>query len=218
MLKLGVPLIRIRHHSVFFGLAWGLAVLPGRAVAQQASGDTTLPAKGIGASGALGFKAGGAELQRAGGSQFVGVELDLGRFAGSTTRFQIESTFLRGGLLEFVELEDRTYNGSIFDLTGSIVGVQLLRPPSRRVQPFISAGVSVHAMSSSFGSTILDRRYNTNNFGLQAGAGFRIRLGRNGHRAIAIEVRRVTVQDMNRLSLSIGLLRLLRDLAVPLSG
>lgn len=216
MLRLVVPHNRIRHRTLFFGLAWGLVLFPTTLSAQRADPDTTPPAKGIGASGALGFKAGGAELQRAGGSQFVGVELDLGRFAGSTTRFQLESTFLRGALLEFVELEANTYDGPIFDLTGSLVGLQLLRPPSRRVQPFVTAAVSVHAMSSSFGSTILDRRYNTNNFGLQAGVGVRIRLGRQGHRALAIELRRITVQDMNRLSLSIGLLRLMRDLAVPL--
>jgi hypothetical protein len=175
-----------------------------------------LPAKGIGASGGIAIKLGGAELQRAGGSHLLGVELDLGRFAGPTTRFQLEATFLRGVLDEFVELEGRSYSGSIFDLTGAIVGVQLLRPPSRRFQPFVSAGLSVHAMSSSFGSTILDRRYNTNNFGAQAGLGFRMRLGARGQRALTVEVRRITVHDMNRVSLSIGLMRLLRELAAPL--
>jgi hypothetical protein len=192
-------------------------MLPVAAMAQQpAAVDSTRPAKGIGASGALGFKLGGAELQRAGGAQLVGIELDLGRFAGSTTRFQIESTFLRSGLHEFVELEDKTYDGHIYDLTAALVAVQLLRPPSRRVQPFLSAALSVHAMSSSFGSTILDRRYNTNNFGVQAGLGLRIRLGSHGQRAMTIEVRRITVRDMNRLSVSIGLLRLMRDLGEPL--
>jgi len=187
-------------------------------MSQESVRPDTQPVRGIGASAALGIKAGGAELQRAGGSQFLGVELDLGRLAARTTRFQLESTFLRGGLLEFVELEDHTYIGDIYDLTGAIVAVQLLRPPSRRVQPFVSAALSVHAMSSSFGSTILDRRYNTNNFGVQAGFGLRIRLGRHGHRALAIEVRRVSVQDMNRVSLSLGLLRLMRDLAIPLGS
>lgn len=175
-----------------------------------------MPAKGIGASAAIGLKFGAAELQRAGGSQLVGVELDLGRFASARTRFQLESTFLRGGLYEFVELEDQTYTGHIYDLTGSLAVAQLLRPVSRRVQPFFSAGLSVHAMSSSFNSTILDRRYNTNNFGAHAGFGLRMRLGRTGHRALTIEVRRTTVHDMNRVSLTIGLLRLMRDLAVPL--
>jgi hypothetical protein len=144
------------------------------------------------------------------------VELDLGRFAGSRTRFQIEATFLRGGLHEFVELEDHTYNGHIYDLTGAISGVQLLRAPRRRVQPFISGSLSVHAMSSSFGSTILDRRYNTNNFGAQAGIGLRVRLGSHGSRAFVLELRRTTVHDMNRTSLHLGVMRLLRDLAVPL--
>ncbi|MGQ0640154.1 MAG: hypothetical protein ACT4P6_05180 [Gemmatimonadaceae bacterium] len=214
-----MPHKRILHTLVSIGLAMGAALLPRSTSAQQSpQPDTAFPAKGIGASGALGFKAGGAELQRAGGAQFVGIELDLGRFAGSTTRFQIESTFLRGGLLEFVELEDNTYSGHIYDLTGALVGMQLLRPASRRVQPFVSAALSVHAMSSSFGSTILDRRYNTNNFGVQAGVGLRVRLGRRGQRALAIEVRRITVREMNRLSLSIGLLRLMRDLGVPLGS
>jgi hypothetical protein len=218
VLRLVVPHKRIRHRLLFIGLLAGVTLFPARAKGQRVEPDTGQPAKGIGASGALGFKGGGAELQRAGGSQFLGIELDLGRFAASTTRFQIESTFLRGGLLEFVELEDHTYNGHIYDLTGALVGLQLLRPPSRRVQPFISAAFSVHAMSSSFGSTILDRRYNTNNFGLQAGVGLRVRLGRHGQRALAIEVRRITVREMNRLSVSIGLLRLMRDLAVPLGS
>ena len=197
----------------------GCGLLPDVVLGQRpAAGgpDSSPPAKGIGASGALGVKLGGADLQRAGGSQFVGVDLDLGRFAGPTTRFQIEATFLRGGLQEFVELEDQTYHGHIYDLTGSIAVVQLLRQPSRRVQPFLSAALSVHAMSSSFGSTILDRRYNTNNFGVQAGAGFRVRLGSRGSRALAIEARKVGVEDMNRFSVSVGLLWLLRDLAVPI--
>ncbi len=185
---------------------------------QVAGTDSSPPAKGIGASGALAVKVGAAELQRAGGSQFFGIDLDLGRFAGSTTRFQIESTFLRGGVREFVELEDQTYDGHIYDLTGAIAVVQLVRPPSRRVQPFLSAALSVHAMSSGFGSTILDRRYNSNNFGVQAGAGFRVRLGSRGQRALVIEARRIAVQDMNRLSVSIGLLWLLRDLAVPMGS
>jgi hypothetical protein len=206
---------RIRHRIIRISLAAAAVLLPKVARGQQPP-DPAAPAKGIGASGGLGFKFGAAELQRAGGSQFIGVELDLGRFAGSRTRFQIESTFLRGGLHEFVELEDRTYNGHIYDLTGAIVAVQLLRSPSRRVQPFISGALSVHAMSSSFGSTILDRRYNTNNFGVQAGAGVRVRLGSRGSRALVLELRRTTVHDMNRVSLSVGLMRLMRDLARPL--
>ncbi|MGH7714044.1 MAG: hypothetical protein ACREOG_22380, partial [Gemmatimonadaceae bacterium] len=193
---------RIGHSILFLGLVTATAVLPGRLLGQPPS-DSAPPAKGIGASGALGFKMGAAELQRAGGSQLLGIEVDLGRLAGSSTRFQIESTFLRGGLHEFVELEDRTYNGHIYDLTGALVGVQLLRPPSRRVQPFISAALSVHAMSSSFGSTILDRRYNTNNFGVQAGVGLRVRLGGHGQRALVFELRRATVHDMNRLSFTV---------------
>lgn len=175
------------------------------------------PASGIGASGALGVLVGGAELQRAGGSQFVGIALDLGRFASARTRFQIESTFLRGTLHEFVELEDQTYDGSIFDLTGSVGAVQLLRSPAQRVQPYLSGGVSVHAMSSSFGSTILDGRYNTNNFGAHAGLGLRIRLGGTGGRALALELRRTTVRHMNRVSVTIGLLQLMRELAPPLA-
>ncbi|MEW5917334.1 MAG: hypothetical protein AB1762_13055 [Gemmatimonadota bacterium] len=216
MLRLVVPHHRIRHPIASIGLLATAALLPIRATAQQSVTDSGGPAKGLNASGGLALKTGAAELQRAGGSQFVGVEIDLGRFAGSRTRFLVESTFLRGGLREFVELEARTYDGHIYDLTGAITAVQLLRAPSRRVQPFLSGSLSVHAMSSSFGSTILDRRYNTNNFGAQAGIGMRVRLGRRGHRALVLELRRTTVHDMNRLSLSIGLMRLMRDLAVPL--
>ena len=194
------------------------ATLPRATTAQVVETDSGPPAKGIGASAAIGVTFGAAELQRAGGSQFVGVALDLGRFASPHTRFQLEATFLRGGLQEFVLLEDQTYSGSVYDLTGSLAAVQLLRPAARRVQPFLSFGLSVHAMSSSFNSTILDRRYNTNNFGAHAGIGMRVRLGRSGHRAIALEVRRTTVRDMNRVSLTFGLFRLMRDLAVPLGS
>jgi hypothetical protein len=114
-------------------------------------------------------------------------------------------------------LEDRTYNGSIFDLSGGLAVVQLLRTADRRVQPFLAAGLSVHAMSSSFSSEILDRRYNTNNFGAHAALGLRIRLGSHGQRALTLELRRTTVRDMNRMSFSVGLLRLLRGLATPLT-
>lgn len=193
-------------------------MLPAQLLAQRsAEADSLPPASGIGASGALGFLVGVAELQRAGGSQFLGVVLDLGRFASPRTRFQIESTFLRGSLHEFVELEDQTYAGPIYDLTGSLGAVQLLRPASRRVQPYVSGALSVHAMSSSFNSTILDRRYNTNNFGAHAAFGLRIRLGRSGQNALALEVRRTTVREMNRVSFSIGLLQLMRELAPSLS-
>jgi hypothetical protein len=174
------------------------------------------PERGIGASAALGLRAGGAELQRAGGAQFLGINMDLGHFTSRLTRLQMEASFLRGDLSEFVELEDATYAGHIYDLTGAVVAVQMLRPEARRVIPFVSGGVSVHAMASSFGSTILDRRYNTNNFGAHAGVGLRVRLGRQGQRALELEFRRTTVRDMNRISLSIGLMRLMRDLAVPL--
>jgi hypothetical protein len=75
----------------------------------------------------------------------------------------------------------------------------------------------VHAMSSSFSSEILDRRYNTNNFGAHAALGLRIRLGSHGQRALTLELRRTTVRDMNRMSFSVGLLRLLRGLATPLT-
>ena len=193
-------------------------VLPACVLAQRTTVNDSTPERGIAASGALGFKLIGAELQRAGGAQGVGIELDLGHFTSPLTRFQLESTFLRSDLTEFVELEDATYSGHIYDLTGAVVGVQLLRPASRRLIPFLSGGVSVHAMASSFGSTILDRRYNTNNFGAHAGIGLRIRLGRHGDRAVALELRRTTVRDMNRVSISVGLLRLMRDLARPLGG
>jgi hypothetical protein len=218
-LLLAVPLgIRHSWRAPLVGLAILCGALPARLSSQQSTATDSTPERGIAASGALGFKVGGAELQRAGGAQLVGVELDLGHFQSPLTRFQLESTFLRGDLAEFVELEDATYAGHIYDLTGSIVALQLLRPASRRVIPFLSGGVSVHAMASSFGSTILDRRYNTNNFGAHAGIGVRVRLGRSGSRALALELRRTTVRDMNRVSISIGLLRLMRDLAKPLGS
>lgn len=219
MIELGVPFPRARPTVLLFvGLLGAGIVLPARLLAQRsAEADSLPPATGVGASGALGFLVGAAELQRAGGAQFVGVVLDLGRFGNPRTRFQIESTFLRGTLREFVELEDQTYAGSIYDLTGSIEAVQLLRLPTRRVQPYVSGALSVHAMSSSFNSTILDRRYNTNNFGAHAAVGLRIRLGRSGQNALALELRRTTVREMNRVSFTIGLLQLMRELAPPFS-
>ncbi len=209
-----VPASRL---APLIGLAFLSGALPARLSSQRTEADST-PERGIGASAALGFKLGGAELQRAGGAQFVGVELDLGHFTSNLTRFQLESSFLRGDLTEFVELEGATYASHIYDLTGAVVGLQMLRPASRRVVPFLSGGLSVHAMASGFGSTILDRRYNTNNFGAHAGIGVRVRLGRHGNRALSLELRRTTVRDMNRVSISLGLLRLMRDLARPLGS
>lgn len=212
--------VRTSRLAPIIGLTLLCGALPIRLKAQGSTGgeaDSTAQ-RGIAASGALGFKLGGAELQRAGGAQMLGVELDLGHFSSPLTRFQLEATFLRGDLTEFVELEDATYAGHIYDLTGAVVAVQMLRPSSRRVIPYLSGGLSVHAMASGFGSTILDRRYNTNNFGAHAGLGLRVRLGRQGNRALTLEVRRTTVRDMNRLSISLGFMRLMRDLAKPLGS
>ncbi|MGQ0539088.1 MAG: hypothetical protein ACT4R6_09100 [Gemmatimonadaceae bacterium] len=122
----------------------------------------------------------------------------------------------RATLREFVELEGRTHEGPIFDLTIGVSLLQLLRSSERRVQPFVAGGFSVHAMSSSFHSTVLDQRYNTNNFGAHAALGIRLRLGAAGGSALGLELRRTSVRQMNRTSLAVSLQRLTRALAEPL--
>jgi hypothetical protein len=84
--------------------------------------------------------------------------------------------------------------------------------PASRIAPYVLAGIGVHALSSTFGTAVLDQRYNTNRFGTELGAGLRGWVGGGGHRGIFVEVRRVIADEVNRTVLRGGALFFLGDL------
>jgi hypothetical protein len=84
--------------------------------------------------------------------------------------------------------------------------------PTWRIAPYALASVGVHALSSTFGSPVLDRRYNTNRFGSQFGAGLRTWVGSSGRSGIFVEVRRVIADEVNRTVVRGGYLYYLGDL------
>jgi hypothetical protein len=79
----------------------------------------------------------------------------------------------------------------------------------------MAAGVSVHALSSTFGELSLDRRYNANPFGAHAAAGLRLWLSRSGRNAISLELRTSMAENVNRTSARLGGMVLFGDLVRP---
>lgn len=119
---------------------------------------------------------------------------------------------MRGTLTETVVVEDTTYHGSYYDLTVSATAVLQGGSPGARLTPYLLAGISVHGMSSAFGTFALDQRYNTNRFGSQVGIGVRTWLGASGRRGAFIEVRRVIADEVMRTVVRAGGLVFIGDL------
>ena len=113
-------------------------------------------------------------------------------------------------LTEFVEVEDSTFRGAYYDLSGSLSMIWLMGHDSR-VSPYALAGLSVHALSSAFQIAVLDRRYNANRFGSHIGAGVRVRVG-GARQALFVEARRVIADEVDRTVFRLGGLVLLGDL------
>jgi hypothetical protein len=165
---------------------------------------------GLHAVGAVGIQGGVARLERSSKGQEVGLLLDLGWLRGQSLRLQSEVSVLRATLTEFVEVEDSTFHGDYFDLSGSLTMIWLTGHDAK-VSPYALAGLSVHALSSSFQTLALDRRYNANRFGSHIGAGIRVRLG-GTRQALFVEARRVIADEVDRSVVRLGGLVLLGDL------
>jgi hypothetical protein len=151
-------------------------------------------------------------MQRSIPSGDVGAQVDLGYVRSPRVRLTAELEFLRGELREFVPEDDRTFDGPIYDMSGSMLAVFLGGGPGSRTVPYVHAGVSVHALSSSLGTLSLDERYNTNNFGFVGGAGIRFWLGREGRSGVFVEGRYVLVEDVRRTAFRLGFLLFQNDL------
>jgi hypothetical protein len=187
------------------------AASPAPLAAQRDSSRTAL---GLSSVGAFAFLAGGARIERHVNGAEIGGQLDLGYFASPRLRVTADVSFLRSfPLEEHIEIEGMTYRDSFYDLSGS-TGVTLLgAAPPASITPYIGAGVGVHALSSNFGSIVIDTRYNSNNFGLLGTLGLRARVGRSGRRAVQLELRRVQAKNVSRVSLHLGIVTLFNDLA-----
>lgn len=170
---------------------------------------------GLSSIGAAGVHAGATRVERGAKGGEFGVLVDFGWFRSASLRLQGEVALMRATLTERVDIEDRTYRDHFFDLTGSLSLVAQLRDAGSGVVPYATVGIGVHALSSSFGSTPIDRRYNGNPFGSHAGAGLRVRAGRGGSRAVFVEARRTIAEHVDRSTLRLGFLGLFHDLRRP---
>ena len=179
--------------------------IPIVAVGQEPSSNIGLPAVA-----AIGVHAGFARLERSSKGEEAGVLLDLGWLRGRRIRLQGEVAFLRASLTEHLQLEDSTFTGDYFDLSAGATAVWLIAGDAK-VSPYALAGFAVHALSSAFGNSVLDQRYNANRFGSHIGAGLRLRIG-SSRQAIFAEARRVIADQVDRTVVRFGTLVLFNDL------
>lgn len=175
------------------------------ATAQEPTSNLGLPA-----IAAIGVHGGFARLERSSNGQEGGLLVDLGWLRGRSIRLQAELSFLRASLTEYVELEDSTFDSDYFDLSAGVSSVWLASAEGK-VSPYILGGFAVHALSSAFGSVLLDQRYNTNRFGSHIGAGLRLRFGAS-RQAVFVEVRRIIADEVDRTAVRFGGLVLMGDL------
>ncbi|MBC7897744.1 MAG: hypothetical protein H7066_20160 [Cytophagaceae bacterium] len=162
--------------------------------------------------GALGLHVGYARVDRGVDAAEASATLDLGHFSSSRVRLSAEAAFLRAfPHREFVVAEDTTYRDVFYDLSGHIDLQLLMRDPAKTAVPYLSFGVGVHALTSSFGAPPIDLRYNTNVFGLKAATGLRIRL-RGGRTALVVEGAALLSKAVSRSRVRIGTEWLFGDL------
>lgn len=192
-----------------------LIFLAGASVSgSQEAGEAGEAAFGVRAIGAAGIHFGRASVERNADAYELGARLDVGHFRIDRIRVVADVAFLRTlAYEEFVPAEDTTYRDQFYDLSGHVTVQWYLTKPSQRVAPYVSTGVGVHALSSSFRSIVLDQRYNSNRFGLRAAAGMRVRLGSEGRRALFVEYAGTLVREVSRGSVHVGVEALFGDLA-----
>lgn len=197
------------HPRRRLALVAALSVVSVGAGEVAAQSSAVLGLRGV---GAVGLTAGATDVERGirgGEGRF---HVDLGHFSSSKLRLGADVSFLRSSLhRETVELEDSTYSNRVYDLSGHVALQWLLVQPSRAVAPFVRLAIGVHALSSSFGSVVIDQRYNNNAFGLRAGAGLRLRLG--ARRSLVGEWDAALTREVSRRTVRVGAEVLLGDLA-----
>lgn len=185
-------------------------------IAAEGQGDS-IPARthlGLAAVGALTAHASFAALQREYRALGAGATVDFGYIRSPRVRLLADVTYLRTfPRTEFIQAENRSYRDDFRDLSGTVAFAFHANRPTASLSPYVMAGIGVHVLSSSFGSAVIDRRYNTNNYGLLAAAGARLRTGTGGRRALLVEARRVMAHDVGRVSFHLGLSSLFGDLA-----
>ena len=165
---------------------------------------------GLHAVGAVGIQGGPVRLERSSRGQEGGVLIDLGWLRGRSLRLQAEVSILKASLTEHIEVEDSTFHGDFYDLSGTLTAVWL-SSITAQVSPYVLAALSVHALSSAFQTAVLDQRYNANRFGSQIGAGIRMRFG-GSRQALFVEARRVIADEVQRTVFRAGGLVLMGDL------
>lgn len=169
---------------------------------------------GVRAIGAVGIQVGRASIERNAEAYEIGGRVDVGHFRSDRIRVAADIAFMRTlSYEEFVPSEDTTYRNEFYDLSGHVTVQWYLASPSGRVAPYVSTGVGVHALTSSFRSIVLDQRYNSNRFGLRAAGGMRVRLGSDRRRALFVEYAGTLVREVSRGSVHLGIEALFGDLA-----
>jgi len=184
--------------------------------AAKGQGDS-IPARsrvGLSAVAALTAHASLATIQRGYHGLAAGATVDFGYIRSPRLRLLADVTYLRSfPKTELVPSENRSYRDDFRDLSGTLALALHANAPAARLSPYVATGIGVHVLSSSFGSLAIDRRYNTNNYGLLAAAGARLRTGTGGRRALLIEARRVMTHDVSRVSIHLGVSALFGELA-----
>jgi hypothetical protein len=124
---------------------------------------------------------------------------------------QASASFLRSlPYREYVDSAGQDFESNVFDLSGEVQFTLLLRSPDRRLVPYVSGGLGVHALASRFGDLSLDQRYNSNNFGVSGSWGMLIRAG-SGH-AFIVEQGGLLANNVSRWVVRVGVARLFGDL------
>lgn len=173
---------------------------PAASWSQASSGGSTLGLRGIG-SAAVGVAA--ARVERGAEAVEGQLTIDLGHFGNPRVRLGASAAFLRSfPHSEYVTQDDTTYRDVFYDLSGHVSVTLLARAPTRSVVPWVSFGVGIHALTSSFGSIPIDVRYNTNLFGLRSAAGLRFRGAKRG---IAIETGALLAHQVSRATLGLSI-------------
>jgi hypothetical protein len=192
-------------------LAVTVQLLARGSAAQDTSRSST--ALGLAAVGAFGVHLAGATVERGFKAAEIGGHLDLGHLNSPRVRVTVDVAFLRTWPhREYVVAIDSSFRDVFYDLSGNVGFTVFGRAHRSRVLPYVTAGVGIHVLTSSFGTLAIDRRYNTNNFGLIAAGGVRFRGSARSPTAFFLETRRIQAVAVSRTSLHVGLLRLFGDL------
>jgi hypothetical protein len=217
MSAIGRPSARhaeVRRPTAALLLALGLWVPSSRGLEAQEPTSRL----GLSGVGALGLHVGAANVEHAADGGEAGVLLDLGWFRTPSLRLQGEVALMRATLSEWVETEDRVFEGDFFDLTSSLSLVLQGGSHQGRFAPYLLAGIGVHALSSAFESLAIDRRYNGNPFGSHVGAGARLWISGSGRSGLFAEFRRSIAEHVNRSAVRLGGMFFYNDLIRPIAG